>query len=153
MAYGDRIVLEQVSARFDHGMTAIVGPSGCGKSTLLACLAGEASPTSGSVRVGDVDLTQADPEAWRSRVAWAPQRPWLTHGTLAQNLRVGRPGATDEELWRALERVDLGHTVAALPLGLETPARPGRRGTLRRGTGPGRSGARGPRPPSLRAPR
>ena len=120
MAYGDRIVLEQVSARFDQGMTAIVGPSGCGKSTLLACLAGEASPTAGSVRVGDVDLTQADPEAWRSLLAWAPQRPWLTHGTLAQNLRVGRLGATDEELWRALERVDLGHTVAALPLGLET---------------------------------
>jgi ATP-binding cassette, subfamily C, bacterial CydCD len=120
MGYGDRSVLDHVSARFDHGMTAIVGPSGCGKSTLLACVAGEASPTSGSVRVGDVDLCQADPEAWRSRLAWAPQRPWLSHGTLAENLRVGRPGASDEELWRALERVDLGHTVAALPLGLET---------------------------------
>ena len=120
VTYGDRTVLEQVSARFDPGLTAIVGPSGCGKSTLLACVAGELSPTSGGVTVGDVDLTEADPEAWRSLLAWAPQRPWLTHGTLAHNLRVGRPGATDEELWQALERVDLGHTVAALPLGLES---------------------------------
>ena len=120
-AHGDRMVLSQVSARFDRGMTAIVGPSGCGKSTLLACLVGEASPTSGSVRVGGVDLSEADPDAWRATLAWAPQRPWLMHGTLAQNLRVGRLEATDEELWRALERVDLGHSLAALPLGLDTP--------------------------------
>lgn len=121
LTYGDRTVLNKVSARLDRGMTAIVGPSGCGKSTLLACLVGEISPASGTVRVGGVDLTEADPDAWRVRLAWAPQRPWLTHGTLAENLRVARPEATDEELWRALERVDLGHAVAALPLGLESP--------------------------------
>lgn len=120
-AYGDRTVLDRISARLDPGMTAIVGPSGCGKSTLLACLVGEATPASGAVRIGGVDLAVADPEAWRARLAWSPQRPWLTHGTLAQNLRIGRPDATDEELWRALERVDLGHKVAALPLGLATP--------------------------------
>ena len=54
-------------------------------------------------------------------MAWAPQRPWLTHGTVADNVRIGRPAASDEEIWQALERVGLGRTVAALPLGIDAP--------------------------------
>ena len=53
-------------------------------------------------------------------VAWLPQRPWLTAGTIAANLRHGDPTATDARLWRALERVDLAHVVLTLPAGLET---------------------------------
>ncbi len=54
-------------------------------------------------------------------MAWAPQRPWLTHQTVADNVRIGRPDADDEEVWRALERVGLGPTIAALPLGADAP--------------------------------
>ena len=111
--------LSNVNAEFpDRGLTAIVGPSGCGKSTLLAVLLGELAAEAGAVRVG-----AAAPEAdtWRTHVAWAPQRPWLTSGTVADNLRVGRPDAPDADLWAALERVDLAELVASLPEGLATP--------------------------------
>lgn len=101
------------------GLTTITGPSGCGKSTLLAALLGELAPCGGSVRVGTVDLADLDESAWRSQVAWAPQRPWLTAGSIADNLRHGRPHATDDELWTALGRVALVDVVAALPGGLE----------------------------------
>ena len=58
-------------------IVALIGPSGCGKSTLLSVLLGFAVPTAGPVRVGAVDLAEVDPEAWRRRVAWVPQRPYL----------------------------------------------------------------------------
>ena len=120
VAYGGRTVIDALSTTFaSPGLTAVVGPSGCGKSTLLATLIGEVEPSSGAIRVGGVDVLASD--TWRRQVAWAPQRPWLTHGTVADNVRIGRPAASDEEIWQALERVDLGRTVAALPLGIDAP--------------------------------
>ncbi|MBS42736.1 MAG: ABC transporter permease [Nocardioides sp.] len=103
------------------GLTAVTGPSGCGKSTLLAVLAGDLAPVAGGVTVDGVGLGTLDPDDWRRHVALAPQRPWLTGGTIADNLRVAAPDADDAALWLALEAVDLGHAVATLPLGLETP--------------------------------
>ena len=73
---------------------AITGPSGCGKSTLLAMLLGFVQPDDGSVLVGDVDSPTLDPDAWRKRVAWVPQRPHLFAGTIADNILLGRPDAT-----------------------------------------------------------
>ncbi|WP_292607732.1 thiol reductant ABC exporter subunit CydD [Nocardioides sp. REDSEA-S30_B4] len=93
-----------------RGVTALTGPSGCGKSTLLAVLAGLLEPTSGRV----TGPPQED-------IAWLPQRPGFVDGTVADNLRLGRPDAADEELWEALSQVALAERVRALPEGLGTP--------------------------------
>ncbi|UAL31203.1 thiol reductant ABC exporter subunit CydD [Nocardioides rotundus] len=101
------------------GITAVAGPSGCGKSTLLQVLLGELPADAGSVLVDGHDL--AEVADWRGRVAWAPQRPWLTSGTVADNVRLGDPAATDDAVARALARVELAGVVAALPQGVDTP--------------------------------
>ncbi|MGD9962133.1 thiol reductant ABC exporter subunit CydD [Nocardioides sp.] len=122
VAYGTRPVLSGVSATLPSpGLTAIIGPSGCGKSTLLATLTGELRPTAGTVRIGDGDQDWSDLDGWRRQVAWSAQRPWLTPGTIVDNIRIGRPEATEADVWRALHQVGLDLTVAALPLGLHTP--------------------------------
>ena len=104
-----------------HGLVAVSGASGCGKSTLLATLRGELTPLAGDVVVGGTPLREVDPTWWRARVAWAPQRPWLLAESIDVNVRLGRPGAGDDEVWAALEAVDLADVVRALPSGLDTP--------------------------------
>ncbi|MEZ5094308.1 thiol reductant ABC exporter subunit CydD [Nocardioides sp.] len=115
----ERPVVSGLDARFPSpGMTAVVGPSGCGKSTLLAALLGELEPREGRIVVAGTELADLDPADWHAQVAWAPQRPWLTAGSIAANLRVGAREATDEQLWEALARVRLAEVVRALPEGL-----------------------------------
>ena len=80
-------------------IVALTGPSGCGKSTLLRVLLGLAP---GAVRIGDVDLREFDPAAWHARIAWVPQHPHLFAGTIADNVRLGRPEATTTAVRRAL---------------------------------------------------
>jgi len=91
------------------GITAITGPSGCGKSTLLDVLAGRLEPTTGIAL-----LPQAD------QVALLPQRPVFVAGTIADNLRLALPEATDDELWSELGAVALADRIRALPHGLDT---------------------------------
>ncbi|MFJ4538406.1 thiol reductant ABC exporter subunit CydD [Streptomyces tibetensis] len=99
---------------------ALVGPSGAGKSTLLSVLLGFVRPAEGRVRVGGVDLFDADLEQWRSRIAWVPQRPHLYAGTIAENVRLARPGADDDSVRRALRDAGALEFVDALPEGVET---------------------------------
>jgi ATP-binding cassette subfamily C protein CydCD len=111
------------------GLTAIVGPSGCGKSTLVQALLGELPPDPVPEEVAQQPsrsgITLAgepiDASEWRRLVAQVPQTPWLTAGTIADNLRIGRPGADTPDLWKALTAVGLQDVVATLPDGLETP--------------------------------
>ncbi|MDA8358687.1 MAG: thiol reductant ABC exporter subunit CydD [Actinomycetota bacterium] len=100
---------------------ALVGPSGAGKSTVLGVLMGFVRPDVGSVHVGGVDLRAVACSSWRRHVAWVPQRPYLFTGTLADNLRLGAPGATDAQLGWACEQCGLAELVAELPMGLATP--------------------------------
>ena len=99
---------------------ALTGPTGCGKSTLLGVLLGLVSPESGSVRIGGVDLASLDPDAWRVRVGWVPQRPHLFAASIADNVRLGRQDASAGELLRAVARAGLTDLVARMPDGLLT---------------------------------
>lgn len=99
---------------------ALVGPSGAGKSTLLSVLLGFVRPAEGRVRAGGVDLADADLKQWHSRVAWVPQRPHLYAGTIAENVRLARPGADDDAVRTALRDAGALEFVDALPGGAET---------------------------------
>ncbi len=81
---------------------ALTGPSGAGKSTLLAALLGLVRPAAGRVLIGGRDLGTLDPATWHAQVAWVPQHPALFAGTVADNVRLPRPDATDQEVARAL---------------------------------------------------
>ncbi|WP_371677603.1 thiol reductant ABC exporter subunit CydD [Streptomyces sp. NBC_01276] len=100
---------------------ALTGPSGAGKSTLLHVLLGFVTPTGGRVRIGDADLGALSLEQWRERVAWVPQRPHLFAGTIAENVRLARPGAPDEAVEAALRDAGAWEFVSALPGGARTP--------------------------------
>ena len=101
-------------------VVAIVGPSGVGKSTLLAALLGFATPRAGRIRIGDVDLADIDIDAWRATVSWLPQQPTLFAGTIEDNVRLGRPDATADDVRQALRDADADF-VDLLPDGATTP--------------------------------
>ncbi|WP_441251070.1 thiol reductant ABC exporter subunit CydD [Kitasatospora sp. McL0602] len=86
--------------------TALTGPSGAGKSTLLSALLGFATPASGRVLIhadgATHHLAELDPESWRRQIAWVPQHPHLFAGTVAENVRLARPEASDDEVRAAL---------------------------------------------------
>lgn len=114
--------LDAATLTVEPGETvALIGPSGVGKSTLLDVVLGFAEPEEGgSVRVGGVDLRSLDLEEWRARIAWVPQRPYLFAGTVAENVRLARPDATDEAVREALRDAGADGFVAGLPRGLDT---------------------------------
>ncbi|MFI1312186.1 thiol reductant ABC exporter subunit CydD [Streptomyces albidoflavus] len=99
---------------------ALVGPSGCGKTTLLQAALGFVAPAEGRVTVGGTDLAEVDREQWHQRIAWVPQRPQLFAGTVAENVRLARPDASDAEVARALEQAGAHQFVAGLPAGAKT---------------------------------
>ncbi len=100
---------------------ALLGPSGSGKSTAVAVLLGFVRPDAGRVLVGGLDLQSIDPGAWRRLLAWVPQRPQLVHGTLADNLRLARPDASDNALEEVAELTGLAPMLRGLPQRLDTP--------------------------------
>ncbi|WP_405789721.1 thiol reductant ABC exporter subunit CydD [Streptomyces sp. NBC_00029] len=100
---------------------ALTGPSGAGKSTLLQVLLGFVTPTAGRVRVAGVDLAELSPEHWREQIAWVPQRPHLFAGTIVENVRLARRGASDTQVTEALKDAGAWEFVTALPHGVQTP--------------------------------
>jgi thiol reductant ABC exporter CydD subunit len=112
----DVVSLAPVSLTLRAGrVTAVVGPSGVGKSTLLATLQGFVAPSAGTVTVGGVDLATLDPVAWRSRLGVVGQDPVLVGPTVADDVRLRRPHATDAEVDAALRAA--GIDPASLPDG------------------------------------
>jgi ATP-binding cassette, subfamily B, multidrug efflux pump len=101
--------------------TAVIGSTGSGKSTLLGLLPRLFDATEGAVLVGGEDVRTLDPELLARTVGLVPQHPYLFSGTVASNLRYGRPDATDEELWDALETAQAEEFTAAMDGGLYAP--------------------------------
>jgi ATP-binding cassette subfamily B protein len=105
--------------------TAVVGSTGAGKTTLLALVPRLHDVTAGSLSIDGVDVRELDPQELVGRIGYVPQRAYLFSGTVASNLRLGRPGATDDELWAALEVAQAADFVRAMPGGLEAPVTQG----------------------------
>jgi ATP-binding cassette subfamily B protein len=101
--------------------TAIIGSTGSGKTSLINLVARLFDVTSGAVLIDGVDVRELDPEILWNRIGLVPQRPYLFGGTVATNLRYGKPDATDEELWEALKIAQASDFVAAMPGGLDAP--------------------------------
>jgi ATP-binding cassette subfamily B protein len=101
--------------------TAIVGSTGSGKSTLLNLIPRFLDSTAGSISLGGVDIKDASLETLRASMAIVPQHSHLFTGTIADNLRIAAPDATDEELWEILETAQTMRFMRDLPLGLATP--------------------------------
>jgi thiol reductant ABC exporter CydC subunit len=99
---------------------AIIGPSGAGKTTIGHALLHFVEPNRGSITFDGIDSKCFDPDDLRRLIAWAPQQPHLFHTSLAANMRVARPAATDADILTALGCVGLGAFLADLPLGLDT---------------------------------
>lgn len=118
----EQAVLHGVSLVAEPGRTtAIIGSTGAGKTTLLNLVPRLFDVTGGAVLLDGVDVRDLDPDVLWSQVGLVPQKPYLFTGTVRTNLELGRPGASDEELWHALEVAQARDFVEALPEGLDAP--------------------------------
>ena len=115
-----REILHSVDLTFPQGsFTALVGESGCGKSTLASILMGRNKGYTGSVSVGGVPLSSIQEESLLRNITYISHQSYLFKGTVRENLLMGKPGASDEELWAVLSRVNLAEFLKA-EQGLDT---------------------------------
>jgi thiol reductant ABC exporter CydD subunit len=115
------LVLDGLDLELAPGETvALVGESGAGKSTVASLILRLAEPAAGRVTVGGVDLAHCDTAAWRRQLAWVPQLPTVFRGTVAENIRVGRAEAGDDEVRAAAALAGADDFVRALPAGYDT---------------------------------
>ncbi|MFT4225140.1 ABC transporter ATP-binding protein [Micropruina sp.] len=115
-------VLAGINLRVRPGeTTAIIGSTGAGKTTLVSLIPRLFDVTGGRVEVDGVDVRELDPDLLWSRIGLVPQKPYLFTGTVASNLRYGKPDATDDELWAALETAQAADFVRAMPEQLDAP--------------------------------
>ncbi|MBK6319711.1 MAG: ABC transporter ATP-binding protein [Dehalococcoidia bacterium] len=116
----EHAVLEGISFTALPGQTtAIIGSTGSGKTSLVNLAARLFDVTAGAVLFDGVDIRQLDPDILWQRIGLVPQKPYLFAGSVASNLRYGKPDATDEEIWTALEVAQAADFVRAMPGGLD----------------------------------
>ena len=128
-SYGGSLTLTDVHLTLPAGSTtALVGPSGGGKSTLVDVVVGLLQPDRGRVLVDDTPLDGGTARAWRRRVGYVGQDPFMFHDTVRANLLAARPDASDADLDEALRLASADGCVARLPQGLDTVV--GDRGVL-----------------------
>ncbi len=120
----DEVVLRDVSLTVADGeRLALVGPTGAGKSTLAKLMARLYDPTEGRVSFGGIDLRDADGRSLRERIVVVPQEGFLFGGTIADNIRIARAGATDADVLTALDRLGARERFAAFEDGIHTEVR------------------------------
>ena len=118
---GSVTAANDVSLSLDEGeFVAVRGPSGCGKSTVSAIASRLLTPQGGSVKLCGQDLQTIAEEDLRGTVTVLGQKPYLFNDTVAANLRIAKPSATEDELWAALEMAALGTRIRSSDSGLET---------------------------------
>ena len=121
-AYDKKKVLDGVNfTAWEGEVTALVGPSGSGKSTCARLAARLWDVTEGTIRVGDVDISTVDPEALLTDYSMVFQDVVLFDDTVMENIRLGKRGATDEEVRAAAEAANCGEFIRRLPQGYDTP--------------------------------
>ena len=114
-------VVRGVSLEFASGEhAALVGVTGAGKSSLAKLLTRQYDPSSGSIALGGVDLREGTLESLRRRIVLLPQEGHLFSGTIADNVRLARPEATDDEVLRALDEIGARERFESLPSGIRT---------------------------------
>lgn len=118
---GARNALDGINLRIEPGETlALVGPSGAGKSTLAALLLGFVRPGAGHILVNGTDLRELDDTHWLRHVAWVPQQPRIVHGSVADNIRLGRPAADLTAVAKAARLAQAEAFIERLPEGYHT---------------------------------
>jgi ATP-binding cassette subfamily C protein CydD len=118
---GKRSVLRDFSLEIPAGSTvALVGETGGGKTTVANLLLRFIEPDSGTISAGGVPISALDAAEWRSHIAWVPQRPHLFHGSVADNIRLARPTATDGEIASAAEAAGAAQFMSRLPQNNDT---------------------------------
>ena len=119
-------VLQGVSFTSLAGQTtAVIGSTGAGKTTLVNLVARLVDVTEGQVLIDGVDIRDLSPDELWDRIGLVPQKPYLFTGTVATNLRYGRPDATEDEMWEALTAAEAADFVRAMPGGLDAPVAQG----------------------------
>ncbi|WP_322417615.1 ABC transporter ATP-binding protein [Mesorhizobium huakuii] len=123
-SYGDgsgKAVVSDITFGLPAGkVTALIGPSGSGKSTIADMLLGLLEPTEGRILVDGVEIDASNRRRWRDQVAYVPQDVFLLHDTIAANLRLAAPRASDDDLWTALRAAHAGDFVERLDQRLGT---------------------------------
>ena len=118
----DHPVLNDVSFSVAPGQTlAVIGSTGAGKTTLVGLIPRLFDVTDGAVKLHGVDVRDYEPEALWAQIGLVPQKAYLFSGTIASNLRYGKPDATEEQMWRALEIAQAKGFVEDMPEGLDAP--------------------------------
>jgi ATP-binding cassette subfamily B multidrug efflux pump len=118
----DQPVLSGISFTARAGQTtAIIGSTGAGKTTLVNLMPRLFDATTGSVRIGGVDVRELHPDLLWGHIGLVPQRPYLFSGTVRSNLQYGKPDATDDECWEALEIAQARDFVEEMEGGLDAP--------------------------------
>jgi ATP-binding cassette subfamily B protein len=116
----EHAVLEDIAFSAHPGQTtAIIGSTGAGKTTLVSLIPRLLDVTGGKVAIGGIDVRDFDPDTLGAKIGMVPQKAYLFSGTIASNLRYGKPDATEEEMWHALEVAQAADFVRAMPDGLE----------------------------------
>lgn len=119
--YGERTVLRGVTVKMERGkLTALVGPSGSGKSTMLKLCARFYDPAGGMVTMGGVDMRSVNPEKLMVRISMVFQDVYLFEGTIGDNIRFGKVGATDAEVVEAAKKARCHEFIMRLPKGYDT---------------------------------